>query len=86
MHPSLLPDVGVDGEELLEQYAEVPADFRARVTVFGVQRSLSMLDLRLCFDDLGMWGFGVGVYYAGMDRRFTSIWSMTPPAYLPSMD
>lgn len=61
VHPSLLPDVGVDGDELLEQYAEVPADFRARVTVFGVQRSLSMLDLRLCFDDLGIWGFGVGM-------------------------
>ena len=28
--------------------------------LFGVQPSLSMLDLRLCFDDLGTRGFGVG--------------------------
>ena len=39
----------------------MPADFRARVTVFGVQRSLTMLDSRLWLDDLGMWGLGVGV-------------------------
>ena len=61
VHPSLVPDVGVDGDALLQQYAEVPEDIRARVTSFGVQPSLSMLDLRLCFDDLGVWGFGVGV-------------------------
>ena len=61
MHPNLLPDVGVDGDELLQQHAQVPEDFRARVTVFAVQPSLSMPDLRLCFDDLGIWGFGVGV-------------------------
>ena len=61
VHPSLLPDVGIDGDELLQLYGEVPVDFRARVTVFGVQPSLSMLELRLCFDDLGIAGFGVGV-------------------------
>ena len=61
VHSSLLPDVGLDGDELLQQYAQVPGEFRARVTVSGVQPSLSMLDLRLCFDDLGIWGFGVGV-------------------------
>ena len=31
------------------------------MTVFGMQPSLSMLELRLCFDDLGIAGFGVGV-------------------------
>ena len=61
VHPSLLPDVGLDGDDLLQRYAQVPGEFTARVTIFGVQPSLSTLDLRLCFDDLGIWGFGVGV-------------------------
>ena len=66
MHPigslaSLLPDTGVDGDELLQLYAQVPEDLRVRVTIFGVQSSLSMLDLRPCFDDLGICGFGVSV-------------------------
>ena len=61
VHPSLLPDVGLDGNELLQRYAQVPGEFTAGVTIFGVQPSLSSLDLRLCFDDLGIWGFGVGV-------------------------
>ena len=59
MHPGLLPDVGLDGDVLLQRYAQVPDDFRAKVTLFGVQPGLSMLDQRLCLDKLGIWGFGV---------------------------
>ena len=61
VHPGLLPDVGLDGDVLLQRYAQVPDDFRAKVTLFGVQPGLSMLDQRLCLDKLGIWGFGVGV-------------------------
>ena len=51
MHPSILPDVGLDGDELLHQYAQVLGECIARVTIFGVQPSLSTPDLRLCFDE-----------------------------------
>jgi hypothetical protein len=59
--PYLLSDLRLSTAELQERYSTLGDTFRVQVTVFGVQQSLDVLQIRLCLADLGLAGFGAGV-------------------------
>ena len=59
--PHLLFDLHLSPAQLRERYLAFGDTFRVHVTLFGVQQSLDVLQIRLCLTDLGLAGLGAGV-------------------------
>ena len=65
----LIFDLGVSAQQLEDAYVALGPECKAHVHIFGVQRSLDLISLRLCLDDIGLACFSSGV----ICRRGTTI-------------